>query len=160
MFLIGGLILERDCFAALEQQVAALGLQQNVRFLGRVSAGTLLGISDIFCLLSRSEGFSNAIVEAMSCSLPVIATRVGGNAEAVLDGRTGFIIESGDSGRAGDAMLKLISNPELRRQMGSAGQQRFAEVFTREAMTREIASAYENLLAVRRGGREESQWRN
>lgn len=155
IFLIGGLILEREHFAALEQQVSALGLRQNVRFLGRVDAGTLLGISDVFCLLSRSEGFSNAILEAMACNLPVVATRVGGNAEAVLDGKTGFVVNSGDATAASDAIVNLITDPARRVQMGAAGRRRFEEVFTREAMTSHIMASYENLL-VRRGRR---QWR-
>jgi glycosyltransferase involved in cell wall biosynthesis len=159
-FLVGGLILDRECHAALEKQVAALGLQRNVRFLGRVSAGTLLGISDIFCLLSRSEGFSNAIVEAMSCSLPVVATRVGGNAEAIVEDKTGFVGESGDSKSAAVSLLRLLADSKLRREMGAAGSQRFLDVFTREAMTREITLSYERLLSARGKHPGGNQWRN
>jgi glycosyltransferase involved in cell wall biosynthesis len=156
-FLIGGLFMDQECLAALKQQISKLGLEQNVRLLGYVPTGQLLGISDIFCLLSNSEGFSNAILEAMACELPVVATEVGGNAEAVLDGRTGFIVQKRDVASAANAILRLISDPACRRKMGAAGRRRFEESFTREAMARAFAGAYEDLIK-RRNGKREASW--
>ncbi len=156
-FLVGGLFMDQECLAALKQQISRLGLERNVHLLGYVSTGQLLGISDMFCLLSNSEGFSNAILEAMACELPVVATEVGGNAEAVVDGCTGFIVQKRDVAAAAEAILSLISDPERRREMGIAGRQRFEEKFTREAMAKAFAGAYENLIE-RRNGKREASW--
>jgi glycosyltransferase involved in cell wall biosynthesis len=82
----------------------------------------------------------------MAASLPVVATNVGGNAEAVLDGVTGFIVPPQDSDVLATAIGRLLSDPARARQMGEAGKILAAEKFTTEAMMSQITSVYADLL--------------
>jgi glycosyltransferase involved in cell wall biosynthesis len=104
-------------------------------------------MADIFVLPSRSEGFSNAIIEAMAAGLPVVATTVGGNAEAVEDGVTGFLIPPEDSLALAAAIALLVSDPSLANTMGMAGKAVVFKRFTTEAMMHRITTAYSELLA-------------
>jgi glycosyltransferase involved in cell wall biosynthesis len=85
----------------------------------------------------------------MAASLPVVATNVGGNAEAVKDGISGFLVPSDDPGALSAAILLLLSDPSKARTMGAAGRNLAAERFTTEAMMNRIAGAYRNLLSGR-----------
>ena len=85
----------------------------------------------------------------MAASLPVVATNVGGNAEAVNDGISGFLVPSEDPGALSAAILRLLSDPSQARAMGAAGRSLVAERFTVEAMMNRTASAYSNLLSGR-----------
>jgi glycosyltransferase involved in cell wall biosynthesis len=147
-FSIAGEVLEPDYFLELQALVRDLNLSNCFHFVG---GGTKLrehlSLSDIFVLPSRSEGFSNAIVEAMAASLPVVATNVGGNAEAVKDGGSGFIVPSDDPAALSAAIIRLISNPSQAKAMGEAGKNLVIEKFTTDAMMSKIAACYKNLLA-------------
>jgi len=147
-FSIAGEVLEPSYFAELQALVQDLDLVGHVRFDGGVTnLRQHFAAADIFVLPSRSEGFSNAIIEAMASSLPVVATDVGGNAEAVKEGITGFIVPAEDPGALSAAILRLISDPSRAKQMGAAGRDLAAEKFTTEAMMNQIVGAYRNLLS-------------
>jgi glycosyltransferase involved in cell wall biosynthesis len=149
-FSIAGEVLEPAYFAELQALVQELDLVDHVRFEGGVTnLRQLLATADIFVLPSRSEGFSNAIIEAMASSLPVVATDVGGNGEAVKDGITGFLVPPEDPGALSAAILRLISDPSQAKAMGAAGMKVVAERFTTETMMNQIAGAYRNLLSGR-----------
>ena len=146
-FSIAGAILEPQYFAELQVLVRDLDLTERFHFAGGISdLHTHLAGSDIFVLPSRSEGFSNAIVEAMATSLPVVATNVGGNAEAVDHGVTGFIIPPEDPHALAAATSHLLSNPTLAAQMGAAGRQRALDLFTTDAMMHRVTETYTRLL--------------
>ena len=85
----------------------------------------------------------------MASSLPVVATDVGGNAEAVKDGISGFLVPAEDAGALSAAILRLLSDPIQAKAMGAAGRNLVAEKFTTEAMMNQIAGAYRNLLSGR-----------
>jgi glycosyltransferase involved in cell wall biosynthesis len=147
-FSIAGEVLEPGYFTELQKLVQELKLDNHLRFDGGVTnLRQYLAAADVFVLPSRSEGFSNAIVEAMAASLPVVATNVGGNAEAVKDGISGFLVPSDDPGALSAAILQLLSDPSQARAMGAAGRNLAAERFTTEAMMNRTASAYRNLLS-------------
>ena len=146
-FSIAGDVLEPDYFAELQVLVRDLKLSGRFRFAGGVKdLREHLATADVFVLPSRSEGFSNAIVEAMAASLPVVATNVGGNAEAVQDGVSGVIVPPEDSGALAAAIVHLLSNPAKARQMGAEGKRLVAEKFTTEAMMTQIINVYGSLL--------------
>jgi glycosyltransferase involved in cell wall biosynthesis len=148
-FSIAGDILEPDYFSELQGLVRTLGLSNCFHFVGGITnLREHLSTSDIFVLPSRSEGFSNAIVEAMAASLPVVATNVGGNAEAVEDGVTGSIVPVDDPVALSAAITRLISNPSQAKAMGEAGRNLVMEKFTTEAMMSKIAACYKHLLAA------------
>jgi glycosyltransferase involved in cell wall biosynthesis len=147
-FSIAGDVLEPDYFSELQDLVRSLDLSNCFHFVGGITnLREHLSTSDIFVLPSRSEGFSNAIVEAMAASLPVVATNVGGNAEAVEDGVTGSIVPVDDPVALSAAITRLISNPSQAKAMGEAGRNLVMEKFTTEAMMSKIAACYKDLLA-------------
>lgn len=146
-FLVAGHFTEPDVVHQLQGLTRELRLTENVRFLGGSGAiFSLLKLSDVFCLLSRSEGFSNALLEAMACSLPCVATRVGGNAEAIAEGQSGFLVESEDAQAAAERILTLLRDPDHARQMGAAGRRIVETRFTIDVMMRQLVSLYEGLL--------------
>jgi L-malate glycosyltransferase len=146
-FSIAGEVLEPDYFRELENLVRELNLTGNFRFDSGVSnlREYLSGV-DIFVLPSRSEGFSNAIIEAMAASLPVVATDVGGNAEAVKDGVSGFIVPSEDVAALSGAIAGLLADPSKANEMGATGRELVKERFTIDAMMNQITRVYANLL--------------
>ena len=126
--------------------VLRTGIGGSVRFLGsRTDVADLLRASDLFVHPSREEGFSNAILEAMSAGLPVVAFDVGGNPEAVVHGETGLLAPARDASRLSDAMAELLADPGRRKAMGDAGRRRAAERFPMERMVGEMESLYESL---------------
>lgn len=147
-FSLAGGVLEPDYYAELQSLVRSHNLTGRFHFAGAVAnLPQYLSTADIFVLPSRSEGFSNAIIEAMAASLPVVATRVGGNAEAVKDGVSGLLVLPDDPTALAAAILRLLRNPPQAQAMGAAGRTLVAENFTTEAMMQHIASAYESLLS-------------
>jgi glycosyltransferase involved in cell wall biosynthesis len=146
-FNIAGDVLEPDYFAELQTLIGDLKLSDRFHFVGGVkNLREYLSTADIFILPSRSEGFSNAIVEAMAASLPIVATDVGGNTEAVNDGVSGLIVPSEDPAALAAAITQLLSDPPKAREMGAAGKKLASEKFTTDAMMHQITLAYANLL--------------
>jgi glycosyltransferase involved in cell wall biosynthesis len=146
-FSIAGEVLEADYFAELEKLAVELGILDHFQFTGGMpDARGHLERADVFVLPSRSEGFSNAILEAMACSLPVIATDVGGNAEAVLDGVNGYIVPPEDPVALAQRIGQLVGDPEVARRMGAAGRVRAEEKFSTAAMMEQVTSAYQRLI--------------
>jgi len=151
IFLIVGGILEPEYARELEELTRSLALSDTVKFLGaRKDVMPLLAISDVFCLPSRSEGFSNALVEAMASGLPCVATRVGGNAEALADGESGFIVDSDDPQALAERILILLRDPELRRRMGQRGKETVESRFSAQSMITQLVGVYDELLAGRK----------
>lgn len=151
VFLLVGGISESPHYQELQDLAASLGLKENVRFLGaRDDVISLLKISDVFCLPSRSEGFSNALLEAMARGLPCVATRVGGNAEAVEEGRNGFLVPHEDPDALADRILTLLRQPSLAKQMGQVGRQIVEAKFTADAMIARLVELYDSLLDRKR----------
>lgn len=149
-FTIAGEVLEADYYLELQTLVRDLNLSDHFHFIGGITnLGEHLSTADIFVLPSRSEGFSNAIVEAMAAALPVVATSVGGNAEAVKDGVTGILVPPEDPAALSAAITRLISDPSQARAMGIAGKAFAAENLTTEAMMNRITAVYRDLLAHR-----------
>jgi len=147
LFLVIGDSSEPEYFRELQELVRSQGVGENVRFLGPSEAVfSILKLCDVFCLPSRSEGFSNALIEAMACGLPSVATRVGGNAEALEDGRSGFLVENEDVAAMAERLQLLLRDPKLARQMGKAAQEAVAERFSATAMIDQLMGIYEGLL--------------
>lgn len=146
-FSIAGGVLEPAYFEELQALIRNLNLDDHFHFVGAVTnLREHLSAADIFVLPSRSEGFSNAIVEAMAASLPVVATNVGGNAEAVQNGVSGYIVPSEDPQALAASIMQLLADPIKAKEMGAAGKQRVAEKFTIEAMMKQTITTYKKLL--------------
>lgn len=150
LFLIAGKELEEEYFQRLQDRIDSLGLEMNFRFLGaRADVFALLGIGDVFCLPSRSEGFSNALIEAMAAGLPSVATDVGGSREALEDRKTGFIVDSEDSQALAKRLISLLDDPALAASMGQRAQAIARGKFTVQRMMGDLVEVYEGLLAAR-----------
>ena len=138
--------------------ISALGVVNNVKFLGPVSdIPALLSVSSVFCLLSRSEGFSNALIEAMACGIPCVATRVGGNPEAITDHDTGFVVESDDPPAAAGRILELLRDPVRATEMGKRGQDVAHSRFSSQTYIDKLVQVYDELLSRREQGTENCQ---
>jgi glycosyltransferase involved in cell wall biosynthesis len=132
--------------ADVEAQVAALGLTECVHLTGlRGDVPDLMHSFDVFALTSLWEGLPRVLPQAMAAGLPIVATAVDGNAEAVMDGANGFLTPPGDAHAMATALLRLLEGPALARRMGEAGQAR-AEEFSAHKMVNDIAALYEALL--------------
>lgn len=120
----------------LEPYVHQEGLTESVIFLGnRQDVPDCLNAMDIFALPSfGNEGVPQGIMQAMACGLPVVSTSVGAIAEAVIDGETGFIIEPKHVEQLTEKLNLLISDEELRLQMGNASLKRATDLFSMDNM--------------------------
>jgi L-malate glycosyltransferase len=127
-FVIAG---EGDLLDATKTFAAELGLADHTFFLGRCSrVSELLSISDICCLTSESEGFSNSILEYMAAGKPVVATDVGGAAEAIVENETGFLVASNDHEALADRLIILLNNRDEAERMGRRARNVAAEKFS------------------------------
>ena len=106
----------------------------------------LLADGDVFVLSSRSEGMPMSILEAMAAGLPVVASRVGGVPELVVDGETGILVDPGDAGALARALERLLGDPGLRQRLGSAGRERVDREFDVAAFRNAHVRLYESLL--------------
>lgn len=107
----------------------------------------------VFALPSLAEGISNTILEAMASGLPVIATDVGGNAELVQHGLTGYTVPAAQPQAMADHLVELATEPEQARKMGQAGCQRVKDCFSMQAMVQTYQTVYDNQLVRARGAR-------
>jgi glycosyltransferase involved in cell wall biosynthesis len=123
----GWIVGEGPCRARWESQRDALGLEQQVEFLGTVSRRDLedrYRRATLFCLPSRQEGFGIVFLEAMACGKPIVAGRRAAVPETVSDGETGLLVDPDDPAELAEALAKLLLDGELCRAMGVAGRRR------------------------------------
>jgi glycosyltransferase involved in cell wall biosynthesis len=132
----------------LRARAERFGLTPRVRFLGpRDDKAELLAACDAFALPSRREGLGVASLEAMAASRAVIASRVGGLAEAVVDGETGLLVEPGDVRGLAAAIARLRDDAELRARLGAAGPARVAAGHLPDQMVAAYEELYREVLA-------------
>ena len=140
----------------LRLRAAALGIGDRVRWLGhRSDVESVLAAGDVFVLSSVSEGMSNTILEAMAAGLPVVATRVGGADEMVVDGETGWPVPPEEPDAMAGALASLLRDADLRRRMGAAGRARARAEFSLEAMVARYEMLYLELADTRKGMRDQ-----
>jgi glycosyltransferase involved in cell wall biosynthesis len=129
--------------AELKRQAQMLNISGNISWLGeRLDVDRLLSASDIFVLPSHQEGFSNALLEAMAAKLPVIATAVGGNIDAVRDSDTGLLVHAKDPKGLAAAILRLAKDPPLRHGLGDAARLRVEQRFSLNACVERYEKLY------------------
>jgi glycosyltransferase involved in cell wall biosynthesis len=134
--------------ASLEARARDAGVSDRVRFCGHVSAmSEFYQQLDVFVLPSLSEGLPLTVLEAMASGLPVVATDVGGTAEALPDGVDGILVPPGDSVQLAEALSQLVASAEMREEMGRRAGQRAKSEFSRDRVAREVAAVYERMLS-------------
>jgi glycosyltransferase involved in cell wall biosynthesis len=146
-FVLAGEGPERE---SLEAQSEGQGISSRVSFLGaRSDVPALLEGCDIFVLPSLYEGLPLSVLEAMAAGKPVVATRIGGTDEAVVDGETGFLVPPRDSRALAAALTTLLADPARARAMGEAGRARVRRRFSSERMVADVTCVYEEILEAR-----------
>ncbi|MCX7625848.1 MAG: glycosyltransferase, partial [Candidatus Sumerlaeaceae bacterium] len=131
----------------LHEKARRLGVEEKIRFIGpRQDVPRVMMAMDLLLSASHEEGFSNVLLEGMAARLPIVATRVGGNPEAVLDKETGLIVEPHDPQSMARALEQILEDPEQARLMGIKGRERVEQLFSYEAMMRGLMELYEELL--------------
>ena len=131
----------------IESKIGELGISENVLLLGQQKdISCFLSKMDFFVLTSLAEGSPNAILEAMSHSLPIVATNVGGIPDAVIDGETGFLVSVNDSRMLARKINDLISDQKLATKLGKAGQERVKQFFSTENLYKKQLALYRELL--------------
>lgn len=119
-----------------------------IEFLGqRGDVSELLGASDVLVLPSLSEALPTVLIEAGAASLPLVATDVGGSAEIVVDGETGYIVPPNQSEPLAQRLIELLQNPAFARQMGENARQRVVKIFSLEEQAKQTVALYERVLA-------------
>jgi glycosyltransferase involved in cell wall biosynthesis len=132
---------------ATEALANELGIADKVVFAGeRSDVPEIMHALDVLVLSSRWEGFPNVLMEAMAASCPVIATRVGGSPELVVDGESGLLVPPEEAPALSSAMLRVLGDKELATALGQGGRHRVESLFSREHMAGETAKLYERLL--------------
>lgn len=144
------LIGDGEARPSLERLTRQLGLTAAVHFAGiRPNEPNLHHLFDVSALCSSSEAFPNSIVEAMAAGKPVVATRVGGIVDAVVDGQTGFLVAPGTPSAVATAIERLLIEPGLRRQLGEAAARRARARFHADQVLPALESLYLRLLSTR-----------
>lgn len=129
----------------LRRQAARYGAA--IEFLGqRMDVPDLLGASDVLVLPSWSEALPTVLMEAGAASLPVVATDVGGTAEIVVNGETGYVVPAGDADALAQRLIDVLQNPVRAAQMGEKARERVTRLFSLQQQAQRTIALYEGLL--------------
>lgn len=127
-----------------------LGVLGRTQFLGSFpDVETVLSIADLFLLPSAQESFGLVALEAMSCEVPVVASRIGGIPEVVAEGETGLLADLGDVDAMAHASLQILRDESLYRGMGAAARRRAVEHFHPSLILPQYLRVYEDLVGQR-----------
>jgi len=133
----------------VERQAHTLGIGKSVSFLGdQEDVADLLPLADVFLLPSQHESFGLAALEAMSCGVPVVGSRIGGLPEVIEHEKTGFLCDPNDVACMKAIVLGLLKNEPLRRQIGAAARERAERYFNRDRIVAQYVDAYERVLVT------------
>jgi L-malate glycosyltransferase len=131
---------------SLENLARELEIAENTHFIGRCEkVPELLSVSFAGVLTSFNEGFSNAILEYMAARLPVVATRVGGAGEAVIENETGFLVASDDDAAMANRLIELLQTEEKAREFGMKAREIVEEKFSLAAQLENTLKLYEKV---------------
>jgi glycosyltransferase involved in cell wall biosynthesis len=131
----------------LRRRAGDLRLSDRVHLLGhRDDVPELLGGLDLLAQSSLREGMPNAVLEGMAACLPIVATRVGGTAEALQDGACGVLVEPGSAAALADGIRSLLGEPARAARLAALARGRVESHFSLEAMIRRTEALYLDLL--------------
>lgn len=133
---------------AIREKIAAAGIADLVWLPGaRSDIAEIMRSFSVFALSSIAEGTPVTILEAMSCGLPVVATRVGGIPEVVVDGETGQIVPPSDPAALANALAEYARQPELGTRHGASGRARIEQTYSLAGMLSAYTQLYDSLRA-------------
>lgn len=126
------------------------GIADRVLFAGyQFEVGHFYAMMDVFALSSAWEAFGLVNAEAMRCGLPVVATRVGGIIDVVVEGETGLLVPPHDIEAMASALRQMLADQALRHRMGQAGKERANREFAAERYVDDVRALYERVLENR-----------
>ena len=133
--------------SSLKQLRDDLGLTNDIEFIGfQRDLSQVYSSLDILVNPSVYESFGNTCLEAMAFEKPVVATRVGGVPEVVIEGDTGLLVPIQDPEKLAEAIIFLLDYPDTAHKMGQAGRERVKKQFTRNRAGNELEEVYETVL--------------
>jgi glycosyltransferase involved in cell wall biosynthesis len=133
---------------ALREKARALGIESIVLFAGfKPDIHRYYAIMDVSVLTSFSEGLSITLLESMRCGIPIVATRVGGNPEVVVDGVTGYLVPAGDVPAFASRTVELLRDKELRRRMGEEARRHVERHFLLGDVASRYLETYDGVLS-------------
>ena len=131
----------------LKKSAIKKGVKNDVIFLGqRSDVNQILKAFDIFVFPSLTEGLPLVVIEAMATGLPIVASHVGGIPELVVNGETGFLVSPTSKEEIKETIIKLLNNPELRKEMGQIARKRFETHFSLPQMVQKYIEVYEEVV--------------
>lgn len=133
----------------LRKEIINNKLEKNIFLLGSIphfKLPKLINNSSIFILPSYSEGLPLSIIEAMACEKPVIGTNIGGIRELIEDGKNGLLVPIKNSKSLADAIIKILENPKLAKQMGENGRKLVEQKYTWEKVAKDVEKVYRSVL--------------
>ncbi len=133
----------------LAEQAQAMGIADHVDVLGWVAGQDKIQAfldADVYCLPSYAENLPVSVLEAMAARLPVVSTPVAGTPEAVIEGKTGFLVPPGDQVNIGDRLTKLLTDPALRQSMAIAGRSRAEAHFDNEVVVDRLVRLWRSTI--------------
>jgi glycosyltransferase involved in cell wall biosynthesis len=138
-----------ECRAALERQLADLGLERSVHLLGfRRDARALLGQFTVFALASYLEGLCTSLLDAEALGVPVVATAVGGIPDVVEHGRTGVLVPGRDPEKLAAALIDVLRDPEGARRRAALARET-VRAFGADRMVERTVQEYDGVLRQR-----------
>ena len=138
----------REYLDELSGRATRLGIADRVIFTGlRDDVPALLSAADVSVMPSLNEALSNVLLESMAAGAPVVATDVGGTAEALQHERSGLLIPPANPAAMAAAINRLLTNPSLACELGARARQVIVERFSLDRMVADTAAVYEDLLA-------------
>jgi glycosyltransferase involved in cell wall biosynthesis len=145
--LLVGPTIDTQHLRAIRDEVASLGLAQNVTFLGqRTDVSAILRGCDIGVLSSTSEGLPLSLLEYGVAGLAAVATRVGQCSDVLDQGRAGSLVPPSSPVEAADAIVDLLSSPEKRLAFGAGLRERISNSYSAKSTMRQICAAYDVVL--------------
>ena len=139
---------EGDLRAPLEKQIKQLALAKRVLLPGfREDVMSLMKSADLFVMASVTEGLGSAVLDAMAMGHAVVGTRAGGIPEAVVPDETGLLVEPADAKALAAAIVRLLKDAALRKQLGEAGRARVTEHFGVDRLVDGTLEAYSRIAS-------------
>jgi N-acetyl-alpha-D-glucosaminyl L-malate synthase BshA len=134
--------------SAIYYRSEQLDVKEHVVFVGKQpNIADYLAIADVFLLPSQEESFGLAALEAEACEVPIVATRVGGIPEVVIDNESGFLSDVGDIEKMSNDTLRLLNNPELERKMGKNAREFATSHYHANMVIPQYIAYYEKIIS-------------
>lgn len=153
---VGGVFEERDALSPHTRE--ALEGDPRIHLMGFVNETPIFYRAiDVLVLPTYREGFPNVLLEASAMRVPIVATRVTGCVDAVVDGETGTLVPPRDSVRLATAIARYLESPQLRRQHGDAGRDRIDREFRRDRLWHALLGVYDELVPAPGPRRDQEQ---